>query len=462
MVAPKEKRRERRLGAVPLFFGMLQYALSGMRNLREALSDALAFFEAGPPKNLSKGSVSPARERMPVDVLREGWKHILAQAEQRPQRCLLGGLRVRCVDGTSFAVADTARNVKAYGRPGVRTGQAAFPRMRSVLVMEAATHLFRDEAHGPFDRVSELVLADQLLERIAEPGVLLEADRNFYSFERAVKILRLGAELLLRVKSCVRFPVLAELPDGSYLTAVYSPAVSGRAKWRARIEQHLATLGAVELLELAQAQRLELLGAEEHSALPASMVMRVIEYEIRSPDAKPIKTRLLSSVLDPAALDAKHAADGYHLRWREELGIREIKWLCDQFSVPQLPGHSDSSVEQDYIAVLLAHSVLRATMLLAADEHAQDPTRLSLSGTRAVLQRYLPRLPHLSSRQRAQWLSELLRQIARNRLPTPTNRLCPRAVKAPKSKWQRKNHHAPPSTCVDRRLVLRLTPNAGP
>jgi hypothetical protein len=461
-VPSEKKRRQRRLVPVALFFGMILYASAGLRNLCNALGDALAYLEPGPPKDLSKGSVSPARERMPVEVLRQGWRHLLQQVAQIPARPLVAGLVVRCIDGTGLSVADTEENEQAYGRPGSSRGQTAFPKMRSVLVMDAATHIFIDEAHGPFDRCSEGKLTDELLPRVVEPGVLLEADRGFHSFERVARVLCLGGEVLLRVKQNLKLPILAELEDGSFLSVICSQKFSKARKRRARMERALEELSAAELVELSQDQRLDWLGTDlEH--LPEALLVRVIEYDVVHPDAKRTKTRLLSSILDPEALPAEQASGGYHLRWGEEVGIREIKWLCDECRIPHLPGLSPASVEQDHASVLLAHSVLRATMLLAAQEHGQDPTRLSLSGARAVLQRYLPRLPHVPARRRGQWLSQLLREVARKRLPKPQERVCPRAVKVKMSKWPtRSRSKSPPSAEVQRLFEFRSAPVSVP
>lgn len=461
-VVSEKKRRDRRLGPVALFFGMVLYAAGGLRNLCAALGDALACLESGPPKSLSKGSVCPARERIPATVLRQGWQHVCTSIEALLSRPLLSNLVVRTIDGTSFSVADTPSNDEAYGRPGSARSKAAFPKLRSVLVMDAASHMFIEEAHGAFDRCSEAELTDEILPRIVDVGILLEADRGFYSFKRVCTVLCLGGELLVRCKSNLKLPVLAELPDGSYMTFIRSNKLQRSSKRQAKLQAKLSELDTAELMERARAERIELLG-NEADELPESFLMRVIEYDVIDSAGKRSKTRLLTSILEPEALPAEQASSGYHLRWGEEVGIREVKWLCDEFRIPQLPGRSPDSVEQDYAAVLLAHSVLRATMLLAAKEHGQDPSRLSLSGARAVLSRYIPRLPHVPPSRQNLWFSELLCEVARHRLPLPQDRVCPRAVKVKMSKWPTKiRSKSPPSAPAFRQFEFRSVPASVP
>ena len=57
----------------------------------------------------------------------------------------LGGLRVMAVDGTVLDVPDSKANARVFGYPGSRLGtQAAFPKIRLVMLVEAGTHLIVD------------------------------------------------------------------------------------------------------------------------------------------------------------------------------------------------------------------------------------------------------------------------------------------------------------------------------
>ncbi len=60
--------------------------------------------------------------------------------------------------------------------------------------------------------------------------MLITADRNFYSFALWGKFRDAGADLLWRVKSNLRLPLLRWLPDGSYLSLVCSPKIDGQRR----------------------------------------------------------------------------------------------------------------------------------------------------------------------------------------------------------------------------------------
>lgn len=57
----------------------------------------------------------------------------------------LNGLRIVVIDGTCFDVPDSDENARVFGRPSSRPGtQAAFPKVRLGILIEAGTHLIFD------------------------------------------------------------------------------------------------------------------------------------------------------------------------------------------------------------------------------------------------------------------------------------------------------------------------------
>jgi hypothetical protein len=57
----------------------------------------------------------------------------------------LGGLRVMAVERTVFNLPDSEENARVFGYPGsLRGTQAAFAKVRLVLLIEAGTHLIVD------------------------------------------------------------------------------------------------------------------------------------------------------------------------------------------------------------------------------------------------------------------------------------------------------------------------------
>lgn len=99
------------------------------------------------------------------------------------------------MDGTCLDVADTPENAAYFGQPGVNKGeQAAFPMARVVALAECGTHAMFAANVGTYGE-SEATLTGPLLAELM-PGMVLMADRGFFSYALWRKAIATGADLL--------------------------------------------------------------------------------------------------------------------------------------------------------------------------------------------------------------------------------------------------------------------------
>ena len=144
----------------------------------------------------------------------------------------LAGRRLVAVDGTCLDVADTAENVEYFGRPGVNKGEkAAFPQARVLALAECGTHAVFAARTGTY-RESEGRIAERLLDAFA-PGMLVLADRGFFSYVLWRRAIATGAELLWRIRTDNSGPKpthVRDLADGSWLAHLrgLTPAAARR------------------------------------------------------------------------------------------------------------------------------------------------------------------------------------------------------------------------------------------
>lgn len=129
----------------------------------------------------SSGAVAEARGRLGDVAMREVFavtaRHWAGEEDFYALR--FRGLRVLAADGFSLRTPDTASNVAEFGKPSSRRGEAAYPVVRAVAVLEAATHLIVDVEFGA-SQTSELAFFDRLVDRIPEDTVTV-LDRNYDS-----------------------------------------------------------------------------------------------------------------------------------------------------------------------------------------------------------------------------------------------------------------------------------------
>jgi len=135
----------------------------------------------------------------------------------------------------------TPSNLAEFGRSGNEETPSPFPQVRIVGLAQCGTHAVVDAARGPIT-IGEQTLTAELIPRL-QPGMLVTADRNFYSYRAWQEALATGAALLWRVSASLTLPVLEWLPDGSYRSVLIDPKVKRRLSRRTHrhaITRHIA------------------------------------------------------------------------------------------------------------------------------------------------------------------------------------------------------------------------------
>lgn len=258
--------------------------------------------------------------------------------------------RLMGMDGTCVDVADTPANAAEFGRPGSGRGEGkgAFPQVRLVGLAECGTHALVDAAAGPCTK-GETTLARGLLPSMG-PGMLVLADRGFYSFALWNEARATGAELVWRTKSNHVLPVDERLPDGSYLSHLHEVVNNHRRK--------------------------------------TDVAVRVIEYTLDDPGRPPAESayRLLTTVLDPDAAPAGELAAAYPQRWEFESTLDELK-THQRGPRVVLRSKAPDGVTQELWGYLCVHYAIRWLMHAVALEADADPDRLSFTRSLRVARR---------------------------------------------------------------------------
>lgn len=265
--------------------------------------------------------------------------------------------RLMAIDGVTLDVPDTPDNEAAFGRPGSRTGQGgAFPQVRVVGLGECGTHAVIAAELGPIS-TGERELAQAVLPDM-DQTMLVTFDRGFYSYDFFTQAKATGAQLLFRVTSSLKLPVLERLPDGSWLSAITgkgtsTPTDMRQARWMAATGQ--------------------------------AVIVRAVEYQITDrPDSEVY--RLITTTTDWQEALAPDLAAAYHQRWEFEIALDEIE--THQIAHSRvLRSKSPQMVRQEIWGILLAHYAIRTLMVEAAHDADIDPDRLSFIRSLRVIRR---------------------------------------------------------------------------
>ncbi|WP_427005695.1 IS4 family transposase [Pseudarthrobacter sp. H2] len=267
-----------------------------------------------------------------------------------------GSWRLVSVDGTCLDLADTEANERAYGRPGTATDlKSAYPQARVLGLVECATHAVIGAVVSGFS-TSEHDLYPGLLHRL-EADMLAMADRGFFSYTAWKDSSGTGAQLLWRVKANAVLPVLEDLADGSYLSAVYANPKARR-----------------------------------NNTDPIRV--RAIEYTVSTGDTSS-EFRLITTILDPHAASAEDLAEAYAKRWEIESCFDELK-THQRGPGTVLRSKTPDGVLQEIYGYLCVHYAIRSLIGDVAHHFEEDPLRFSFTRTLRAVRRSLAARPAIS------------------------------------------------------------------
>jgi hypothetical protein len=372
----RREKRSRLLPAHVVVYFVMALAIfrDGYEEVMRRLTGGLVFMRAWRQDWAvpTTGAMSQARERLGEAPVKALFERVSAPiAVPGAPGAWLGSRRLMAIDGVKLDVPDTPANVAGFGRPGGLT-RRPFPQIQVLGLGECGTHAVVAARIGTLS-VGERELAAGLLEAV-EPGMLVIADRGFFSFEFWRDCLLTGADLLFRVASGLKLPVIKPLPDGSFLSEVAAPKVRSSGF---RIPLAVA--------------------ADPRNA--THIPVRVIEYTVTTgAPHKPETFRLITTILDPDDVTAIELAAAYQQRWEYEISLREIE---TQMLEPGsgLRSRTPELIRQELWGLLLAHYAIRSLMAEAAAAAGLDPDRLSFMRSISLIRRQVTDQAAFSPRQ---------------------------------------------------------------
>jgi hypothetical protein len=295
------------------------------------------------------------------------------------------GTRYRCwrtvaFDGcSSIKVPDHERNRGWLGKIKYRMGFAGYPALMLMALAETGTRGLIGAVFGPVG-VGERAYAVRLLPLLG-PGMLLLDDRGFDGNAFLEQVAATRAQFLVRAKASRRPPVLAVLPDGSYLTRIEGLRVRV-------IEARVAVTGADGAV-VAGVYRL-LTTLLDHRLDPAPALVRLYRerWEIES-----------------AFLALRHTMlGGRVLRSKDPVGLEQEMWaLLALYQVIRTvmvdAAESAPGTDPDRCSFTVAIEAARDAVVLATGVVTENADLLGQIG-RAVLADLLPaRRPRFSARK---------------------------------------------------------------
>lgn len=407
--------RVRRLPSRVVVYWLLALGLFGSSSYRQVWGKLVAGLGvvAGLAWPSSSG-LAQARRRVGVAPLRRLFQELAGPVAGRATvGAWWRGLRTVAIDGSTVNVPDSPANRVAYGKRMVRAGEPGYPRVRLVALVETGTRAVLGAVFGT-GAVGETSYAPGLL-GLLRPGMLLLADRG-YDINAFVQDLGgSGADLLLRVKSSRKLPMLARLSDGSYASVL-----AGRA---------------------------------------VRVVEAVITVHCADGSTRTGVWRLVTTLTDARAYPAAALIECYHERWEIESTYLAIKHTLLDGRV--LRSTTPDGIDQELYALLTTYQAVRRATTWATDSAGVDPDRASF--TIAVdTARNLTILAASLTPTVVDLIGTIGRAVLADLLPPRRARTSPRVVKRPISRYAYNNLKTPKITHRITDIIIAIGAPTGP
>jgi hypothetical protein len=325
---------------------------------------------------------------------REPWSHVC-------------GLLAVAWDGTTLKLPASPQNAAWAGGTG-RGGH--YPRARLVALAACGTRCLIAAAAGPF-ATGERALAATLTGCL-RTGMLLLADRGFYSWGLWHAAAGTGAHLLWRVSGHLHLPVIRVLPDGSFLTRIDDPYQKQLRLTRQRKRKNRP----------AARRRLP-----EPGQLPGAITVRVIEFTVTvtgdDGTARTQRYRMITTLLDCRAAPAAELAAAYARRWAVETCFAELKTRL-RGPGRVLRSRTPDLALQETWAYLTVYQAIRAVIARTAAGTGLDPARLSFTAALTAIRATAARSPGSA-------LDHAAAAILASPVPARPGRVRPRALREP-------------------------------
>ncbi len=310
-----------------------------------------------------------ARRRLPLAALETLLARTTGQlGSQMPDSALWRGHRVLLVDGSSFSMPDTPELQRHFGQPGGQRKGCGFPVAHWLCLMHAGSGLILKMLSSPL-RTHDMSQAARLHPEL-RAGDVLVADRAFCSFAHIALLCRQGMHGVFRLhqRSIVDFtPGRPHAPPHQRKGAGQKGLP--RSRW-------IKSLGASDQLVewLKPAARPSWMSAESFAALPASLVLRELRYEVRTKGFRVQQVTLLTTLLDESLYPSEALADLYGRRWRIETNFRHIKTTM---GMDVLSCRSVEGVLKELTVFVLVYNLVRHVMIEASKRQDVPVDRIS-------------------------------------------------------------------------------------
>jgi putative transposase len=304
------------------------------------------------PPTSDTGDYCKARAKLSEDVLRELGIEVADELQEQAEPEWLWNIRhAKLIDGFTFTMPDTPKNLAEYPHPRTQKEGVGLPIARAVAILSLATSCVMDAAVGPYrgKETGESALLRSMLASLRK-GDIAVFDRYYCSFLMIALLQLQGTDVCARLHQLRKsdFRRGKRLGKNDHLIIWSKPA---RPDW---------------------------MDQETYDRIPATLELRELCYTVVEKGRRSKKITVVTTLTDAERYSSADIAELYGFRWNSELDIRAIK---SSLNLAHVRCKSPEMVRRELRTTLLAYNLIRATASNAASLHGKQPRQISFTGT---------------------------------------------------------------------------------
>ncbi|MFT5522778.1 MAG: hypothetical protein ACI9G1_000733 [Pirellulaceae bacterium] len=205
-----------------------------------------------------------------------------------------------------------------------------------------------------------------------QAGDVLVGDRAFCSYAHLILLWQRGCHSLLRIHQQT---IVDFTPGRDHVEPAKSTSDRKKGMPRSRWLRALGvTDQVVEWLKPTNANRPAWMSPEQFTALPNSIVVRELRYEIHQKGFRPKQITLVTTLIDADVFSLETLADLFRQRWEIETNFGHLKTTMN---MDVLKCKTVDGVLKELQVFALIYNLVRQVMLLAAVRQKIDVRRIS-------------------------------------------------------------------------------------
>ena len=256
-----------------------------------------------PPCSTDTGAYAKARLRLPEALLQTLTRHTGREADRAaPGEWRWRGRVVKLFDGSSVSMPDTPENQAAYPQTSQQTAGVGFPlaRIGVLFSLSAGTALDLGIRRWAGKFQSELAILRDMMSHL-EAGDVLLTDRYLCSHMEIAVLLKQGVDFVGRM----------------------------HAQRKVDFRQGRRLGAGDHVVEWIKPRRPDWMSAEDYAAIPETLSIRQIRYQIVRKGYRTRTIVLATTLLDAPLFPREEMAALYRLRWDAEINLRSLKTMMN-------------------------------------------------------------------------------------------------------------------------------------